>query len=65
MSASWDHTIKLWDAEYGGIKTEIVGNKSIFNAHYSHLNHLIITCSADRHIRLYDSKSSGIYYFKI
>ncbi|XKL66223.1 hypothetical protein PGB90_009643 [Kerria lacca] len=58
MSASWDHTIKLWDAEYGGIKTEIVGNKSIFNAHYSHLNHLIITCSADRHIRLYDSKSS-------
>lgn len=61
MSSSWDHTLKLWDVEYTGLKTELVANKSIFNAHYSSLNNLIITCGADRYVRLYDPRSNGLY----
>ncbi|VVC42043.1 Hypothetical protein CINCED_3A001818 [Cinara cedri] len=57
LTSSWDHTIKHWDGEIGGIKTEIVGNKSFFNHDYSELNGSIITCSSDRHIRLYDLRS--------
>lgn len=57
FSSSWDHTIKLWDAELGGLKTEIVGNKSFFNISRSPLNHTLITASADRHVRLYDPRS--------
>lgn len=59
LTASWDHTIKHWDGEIGGIKTEIVGNKSFFGHDYSELNGSIITCSSDRHIRLYDLRSKG------
>ncbi|XP_050544331.1 ribosome biogenesis protein WDR12 homolog [Daktulosphaira vitifoliae] len=54
LTASWDHTIKHWDGEIGGIKTEIVGNKSFFDHDYSQLTGSVITCSSDRHIRLYD-----------
>lgn len=64
LTASWDHTIKQWDGEIGGIKTEIVGNKSFFNLDYSDLNGSIITCSSDRHIRLYDLRSKGTFSFK-
>nr|CAD7438625.1 unnamed protein product [Timema bartmani] len=56
-TASWDHTIRLWDAEQGGIKTEIVGNKSFFDADWSPINRTLITASADRHVRLYDPRS--------
>ena len=58
-SASWDHTIKLWDAELGGMKSEIAGNKSFFSISWSPLNRTLITASADRHIRLYDPRSQG------
>lgn len=56
LTASWDHTLKVWDAEMGGMKSEIVGNKSFFDAHYSPLSKLVITASADKQIRLYDPK---------
>lgn len=59
LTASWDHTIKLWDGEIGGIKTEIVGNKSFFNHDHSNLNNSVLTCSSDRHVRLYDLRSKG------
>ncbi|KAJ9594312.1 hypothetical protein L9F63_014257 [Diploptera punctata] len=56
-TASWDHTLRLWDTEIGGIKSEIVGNKSFFDASWSPLSRMLITASADRHIRLYDPRS--------
>lgn len=55
-----DHTIKFWDVELCGIRSEIVGNKSFFYADWSPLTKLLITASADRHIRLYDPRSSGM-----
>jgi len=58
FSASMDHTIKLWDSELGGLKSEIAGNKSFFSLSWSPLNRNIITSSADRHIRLYDPRST-------
>ncbi|XP_033220036.1 ribosome biogenesis protein WDR12 homolog isoform X2 [Belonocnema kinseyi] len=57
VTSSWDHTLKLWDSELGGIKQEIAGNKSFFDVDYSPLSRTLITASADRHIRLYDSRS--------
>jgi len=57
-TCSMDHTIKLWDAELCGIKSEIIGQKSYLSLSYSTLNNLLITSSADRHIRLYDPRSS-------
>ncbi|PSN56766.1 Ribosome biogenesis protein WDR12 [Blattella germanica] len=56
-TASWDHTLRIWDTEIGGIKSEVVGNKSFFDASWSPLNRTLITASADRHIRLYDPRS--------
>jgi WD domain, G-beta repeat. len=59
ITSSWDHTLKIWDAELGGMKSEIVGNKSFFDVHYSPLSKLVITASADKQIRLYDPKVKG------
>ena len=59
ITSSWDHTIKIWDSELGGIKHELAGNKSFFDLDYSTLSRTVITASADRHIRLYDPRSTG------
>ncbi|XP_015598253.1 ribosome biogenesis protein WDR12 homolog [Cephus cinctus] len=58
ITSSWDHTLKLWDSELGGIKQEIPGNKSFFDVDYSPLSGTLITASADKHIRLYDPRST-------
>lgn len=60
ITSSWDHTLKIWDSELGGMKNEIPGNKSFFDLDYSRLSHAIVTGSADRHIRLYDPRSMGM-----
>lgn len=59
LTSSWDHTLKLWDGDIGGIKQDIVGNKAFFHCDYSDLNKTILTTSADKHIRLYDPRSTG------
>ncbi|KAJ8878640.1 hypothetical protein PR048_019223, partial [Dryococelus australis] len=56
-TASWDHTLRLWDAETGGLKSDMVGNKPFFDADWSPFCKLLVTASADRHIRLYDPRS--------
>ncbi|XP_015123432.1 ribosome biogenesis protein WDR12 homolog [Diachasma alloeum] len=58
ISSSWDHTIKVWDAELGGMKHEIVGNKSFFDVDFSRIGRVLVTASADRHVRIYDPRSN-------
>lgn len=57
-SASWDHTIKIWDTELGGMKGELVGNKAFFSISYSPVNRSLLATGADRSVRLYDPRSS-------
>lgn len=59
ITSSWDHTIKIWDSELGGIKHEIHGDKCFFDIDYSPLSRAVITGSADQHVRLYDPRSTG------
>jgi len=57
LTASWDHTMKIWDLNMGAINHEMTGNKSFFCANYSALNQLIITASPDKNLKLYDPRS--------
>ena len=56
-SVSWDHTIKVWDIELGGLKSELVGNKAFFGCSYNPVVSSLLTCSADRSVRLYDPRA--------
>lgn len=58
VTGSWDHTIKIWDSELGGIKYETHGDKCFFSIDYSPLTRTVIAGSADQHVRLYDPRST-------
>lgn len=58
LTGSWDHTLRVWDLAHGGIKSEINGSKPVFDVSHSKLNGLVITCSADKNVRLYDLRSN-------
>jgi len=58
VTASWDHTLRTWDVDSGALASELCGNKSFFDLHVSPVTGLFITASADRHVRLYDPRSS-------
>lgn len=64
LTSCWDHTMKIWDLNLEGIKSEISTNQAIFDASYSNLNGLIITASADKNIRLYDNRTNRKYPWK-
>jgi ribosome biogenesis protein YTM1 len=58
-TASWDHTIRLWDMHAAQEKCTLSNNSKIFlSIDHSNLNNLIIAGLNDRHIRLYDPRST-------
>jgi len=60
MSVSWDHTIKIWELEMGGLKNELVSNKALFSvAVGGDRNEQILVSGAERSIRLYDPKAGN------
>ena len=58
-SVSWDHTIKIWDLELGGLKSELVGNKAFFSCSYNPELGSLLASSADRSVRMYDPRSGA------
>ncbi|CAG0916018.1 unnamed protein product [Notodromas monacha] len=58
-TVSWDQTIRLWDAEMGGVKAQFAGSRAFLDADWAKLRSgpALLTASADRHIRLYDPRS--------
>ncbi|XP_056008326.1 ribosome biogenesis protein WDR12 homolog isoform X1 [Ostrea edulis] len=57
-TASWDHTLRLWDMEKATQTSQMQGTKVFLDMSYSHLNRQIVTASADRHLRLWDPRTS-------
>jgi len=58
ITASWDHTLRLWDAETSSLKTELVGNKAFLGLAYSPEKKMILTAACERTIRMYDPRST-------
>lgn len=58
-TASWDHSIKLWDVFVGQeTRTLKSVNKIFLSIDYSPLNQLIAAGLNDSHIRLFDPRSN-------
>lgn len=60
VSASWDYSFKVWDAETGQVKSEMLGSKCFFDIDYSPLTNTVITAAADKVVRLYDLRATGL-----
>ncbi|KAL3204891.1 hypothetical protein MRX96_041128 [Rhipicephalus microplus] len=56
-TCSMDHTLRLWDVDLGGMKSQLVGSKAFLDIAYSRTNNQIISAHTDRHIRLWDVRS--------
>jgi len=58
-TASWDHTIRLWDVYVGQQQQSLSSGTKIFLCvDYSPLRRLIVAGLNDRHVRLYDPRST-------
>ncbi|KAL1424657.1 hypothetical protein MTO96_019949 [Rhipicephalus appendiculatus] len=56
-TCSMDQTLRLWDVDLGGMKSQLVGSKAFLDIAYSRMNNQIISAHTDRHIRLWDVRS--------
>ena len=63
VTGSWDHSLRVWDLEIGGLRSQMNSNCAIFCVTYSPLNHTVLTGCADKYIRLYDPRASGVYIY--
>uniref|UniRef100_A0A023GK11 Ribosome biogenesis protein WDR12 homolog n=1 Tax=Amblyomma triste TaxID=251400 RepID=A0A023GK11_AMBTT len=53
-TCSMDHTLRLWDVDLGGMKTQLVGSKAFLDISYSKLSNQIVSAHTDKHVRLWD-----------
>ncbi|KAK7109252.1 ribosome biogenesis protein WDR12-like [Littorina saxatilis] len=58
VTASWDHTLRLWDLQQAKETALLQGTKAFLDVSFSPLSQTLVTASADRHVRLYDPRSS-------
>ncbi|KAK7027301.1 WD repeat-containing protein 12 [Halocaridina rubra] len=58
ITGSWDHSLRIWDLEIGGLRQQFNSNCAIFSVSWSPINGTILTSSADKFIRLYDARIS-------
>uniref|UniRef100_A0A914WDY1 Ribosome biogenesis protein WDR12 homolog n=1 Tax=Plectus sambesii TaxID=2011161 RepID=A0A914WDY1_9BILA len=57
ITASWDHSIIVWDLELAGQQSSLVGTKSFTSVSVSPISGNLLTGSVDQHVRLWDPRS--------
>eukprot|EP01126_Amoeba_proteus_P015165 TRINITY_DN1674_c0_g1_i2.p1 TRINITY_DN1674_c0_g1~~TRINITY_DN1674_c0_g1_i2.p1 ORF type:complete len:455 (-),score=85.23 TRINITY_DN1674_c0_g1_i2:34-1398(-) len=58
VSASWDHSIRIWDVESGRSTTTLNGNSAIYGLSVLQSG-LFVTAHADRTVRMWDQRQEG------
>ncbi|CAL1535834.1 unnamed protein product [Lymnaea stagnalis] len=56
-TASWDHTLRVWDMTRSEQTQVVEGSKAFFSIAHSPLSNLIVSASADKHVRLHDLRT--------
>ncbi|GFN73742.1 ribosome biogenesis protein wdr12 homolog [Plakobranchus ocellatus] len=56
-TASWDHTLRTWDMSRAEQTQIVEGSKAYFDISHSPLSNMVISASADRHVRLHDLRT--------